>query len=304
MNESTTAEQQAEVDRHNWFHSIDFGSGVVSKGAKTLDVLAREHAALLGGLDFTGKSVLDIGAWDGAFSFAAKRAGASRVVAADYLMWNDPFYQGRITFELARKALGLDIEAVEVDVDAVNPARVGRFDVVLFLGVFYHLFDAPKLTRQVSACATDLLILETHQDAINVPRPAMVMYPGRVLNNDPSNWWGPNPQCVYELLSEAGFSRVFYQDYPGEGITNPSATQFRQRGIYHAFRDDAALSRFIAFPGAKNWHDFGRSEQREKIFAGHDSIDALRQRAETAEHELALIRNSRSWRWTAKFRRS
>jgi 2-polyprenyl-3-methyl-5-hydroxy-6-metoxy-1,4-benzoquinol methylase len=69
-----------------WWHSIDFGNGVVAPGHKTPGTLAREWASL--GLDsLQGLSVLDIGAWDGFFSFSAERAGAARVVALDYYAW-------------------------------------------------------------------------------------------------------------------------------------------------------------------------------------------------------------------------
>src|SRR5262249_17971772 len=132
---------------------------------------------------------------------------------------------------------------------------VGTFDVVLFLGVFYHLFDAPTLTRQISRCATDLLILETHQDALSLDRPAMIFYPGAILNGDETNWWGPNPHAVYELLKEIGFPRIFYQDHPLYG---------RHRGIYHAFRSDKAMARIIS--GPKEWRDLSDAAVRADLF--------------------------------------
>lgn len=69
-----------------WCHSIDLGLDVVTPGVKTPEVHARELASLqLPAL--RGKSVLDIGAWDGFYSFAAERLGADRVVALDHFVW-------------------------------------------------------------------------------------------------------------------------------------------------------------------------------------------------------------------------
>ena len=65
-----------------WFHIMDLGQGVVTPGI--VDPIGAEHGprfCVPARLD--GKSVLDIGAWDGAWSFEAKRRGAARVLATD-----------------------------------------------------------------------------------------------------------------------------------------------------------------------------------------------------------------------------
>lgn len=254
-------ELQAKIDAHNWFHSIDFGNGVVSKGLKTLDIIEAESGAFFDGLGLSGKSVLDIGAWNGAYSFEAKRRGARRVVAADKAMWENPHFKGRETFDLANTALGAGIEATVVDIPETTPSNLGTFDVVLFLGVFYHLFNAPELTRLVSGCSNDLLILETHQDALDSEKPSMVFYPGDSLNNDASNFWGPNPQCIYEILKECGFSSIFYQDSPAPHITNIHSPHFRQRGIFHAFRGQP-----WRLTEPKAWIDLQDAEARHTLF--------------------------------------
>src|SRR5437588_11652940 len=70
-----------------WWHSIDLGDGVVTPGHKSPTMLDDEWQSL-NLPDLCGKSVLDIGAWDGFFSFAAERAGAARVVALDHYVWS------------------------------------------------------------------------------------------------------------------------------------------------------------------------------------------------------------------------
>ena len=69
-----------------WWHSIDLGQGVVTKGAKTPETLQYELESLRLP-DLRGKTVLDIGAWDGFFSFEAERRGARHVVALDHDVW-------------------------------------------------------------------------------------------------------------------------------------------------------------------------------------------------------------------------
>ncbi len=67
-----------------WWHRIDLGHGIVTPG---LDDSARKLEWLQLPDSFEGKSVLDVGAYDGFFSFEAERRGARRVVASDWFAW-------------------------------------------------------------------------------------------------------------------------------------------------------------------------------------------------------------------------
>ncbi|HEV2369316.1 MAG TPA: hypothetical protein VGR90_05540, partial [Acidimicrobiales bacterium] len=72
----------AEIEAVDWYHSIDLGNGLTTPG--------KSRTVPLGGTqlpDFQGRSVLDIGAFDGYYSFLAERAGATRVVALDHYIW-------------------------------------------------------------------------------------------------------------------------------------------------------------------------------------------------------------------------
>jgi tRNA (mo5U34)-methyltransferase len=252
-----SAELLAQVQRYFWFHSIDLGHSVVTPGNKSLKVLRAEADAIFAPLDLRGKSVLDIGAWNGYFSFEAKRRQAERVLATDHHCWS-PEINGRATFELARTVLKLDVEALDVDVPDLAPERVGQFDVVLFLGVFYHLVDPIRALQNLASLTRDVAVIETHLDLHTVDRPAMVFYPGTELNNDPTNWWGPNRPCVEALLQLVGFERVVYQPHP---------LVKEARGIFHAYKKRSAtvsgtasaapaLDHRPASPAAISFHDF------------------------------------------------
>lgn len=127
---------KTEVLKIKWFHRIDLGNGIITPGVD-------ESPAKLKKLglpeDLHGKTVLDIGAWDGFFSFETERRGAKRVLATDYFCWGGEGCGTKAGFELARKALNSNVEDMEIDVLELSPEKVGQFDLVLCLGVLYHM---------------------------------------------------------------------------------------------------------------------------------------------------------------------
>ena len=209
-----------------WHHSIDLGRGVITPGGKSFAICTDEASLIFDRVNLIGRSVLDIGAWNGFFSFESKRRGAGRVLATDSYCWSHPQIRGRETFELARSALSVELEAREIDVADLSAETVGEFDVVLYLGVFYHRYDAVEALAKVAPLAKQVLIVETHLDLREIDVPAMAFYPGRELNNDPTNWWGPNEHCVKELLLGHGFTDIEISPHPAG----------HNRAIFHAWR--------------------------------------------------------------------
>ncbi len=258
------ADLAKQVADHYWHHSIDLGHGVVTPGHKSTAMLADEVRRIFDPIDLAGRSVIDIGAWNGFFSFEAKRRGAARVLATDSFAWTYPGFRGRETFDLARNALNLNVEAQLVDVMELAP-EIGQFDVTLFLGIFYHLADPIKGLERTASVTKDLLIVETHMDAIESPRPAMIFYPGTELGGDETNWWGPNIACLAGLLRMVGFPVVYFQQHPHE----------LGRGIFHGFRSAELATQYVA----------GRTPLWRDISSGTDAetarkvlIEALRER--------------------------
>jgi 2-polyprenyl-3-methyl-5-hydroxy-6-metoxy-1,4-benzoquinol methylase len=197
-----------------WFHRIDVGHGVVTPGADDspakLERLAiPEHLA--------GKRVLDIGAYDGFFTFECERRGAS-VLAIDC-----PQAAG---YPVASELVGSTAEFREMSVYDVSRESVGEFDIVLFLGVLYHLRHPLLALERIQEVCRELLILESQIcDACFVSRegeprvladvapsvadiPMMQFYPGAELNGDPSNWWAPNLAALDAMLKTSGFEPV------------------------------------------------------------------------------------------------
>lgn len=243
---TTGADLRARVAAIRWYHTIDLGGGIVTPGVDD----SRYRLERLQLPPLAGKTVLDVGAWDGFFAFEAERRGAARVVAADYFSWHGSGWGTKAGFELARASLQSRVEDADVDVMDLAPDRPGTFDVVLFLGVLYHLRHPLLALERIASVTRELLILETVVDLVGLGRPAAAFYPGRELNADPTNWWGPNEEAVHGLLRAAGFATVRTVTpsrsalYRGARAAvhalrgrNRLGLAFRQdRAVFHAFR--------------------------------------------------------------------
>ena len=223
-----------------WFHSVDVGGGVLTPGHKSNETLGGE-LALLGLPDLHGLSVLDIGAWDGYFSFACERMGAQRVVALDHYAWSVDFpalhrynqecreagrapdphetvpgvwrpdtLPGKQGFDTARRLLGSGVESVVGDFMTMDLAALGQFDVVLFLGVLYHLREPFEALRRLATVTRGLAVVES----VCVVVPGMEHHAiaefleSDELNGDPTNWWAPNRKALMAFARAAGFGRV------------------------------------------------------------------------------------------------
>jgi tRNA (mo5U34)-methyltransferase len=148
--------------------------------------------------DLTAKRVLDIGAWDGWFSFEMERRGAE-VTAID--CWDNP------RFREIHRLLGSRVDYRVMDVYEVTPERVGRFDLVLFLGVLYHLKHPLLALERVCAVTTDIAYVESFV-LQNEDRPVMEFYETSELGGQSDNWVAPSPSCLAAFCRTAGFARV------------------------------------------------------------------------------------------------
>jgi len=202
-NPAFTAETQKQIGRlqaEGWYHSIRFPDGHVTRGHQSEDQLRTRLAQFPIPPDLTGKRVLDIGAWDGWFSFEMERRGAS-VVAVDVREFE--------TFLQAREALGSKVEYRIDDVVDITPERYGYFDIVLFLGVLYHLKHPLLALERVCALSTDMVFVESYvTNASPDAAPAMDFYEQRELCGQFDNWVGPNVACLLAFCRTAGFARV------------------------------------------------------------------------------------------------
>jgi tRNA (mo5U34)-methyltransferase len=210
-----------------WFHNMDL-NGVWTAPDHFLGNYPHfkfERFAHALPADLTGKTVLDIGCNAGFYSMEMAKRGAARVVGID----SDPRYLAQA--QLAAETLGFAdrIELRQLDVYDVG-ALGERFDVVVFMGVLYHLRHPLLALDLIHAhAAGDMLIFQTLQrgssDVIEVPEdhpfyeegslqpPTYFDAPGypklhfieRAYAHDWTNWWAPNRACAEAMLRASGF---------------------------------------------------------------------------------------------------
>jgi tRNA (mo5U34)-methyltransferase len=187
-----------------WFQNLRIGGVETAPDHFLGDYPAFKFAGFAHALpdDLTGKSVLDIGCNAGFYSIEMKRRGAAEVLGID----TDERYLAQARF--AADMLGYDgigFEKLSVyDVGALGR----RFDLVIFMGVLYHLRHpllALDLIRE--HVAGDLLLFQTMQRGVAFDNPAYprMHFIERKYANDWTNWWAPNAACSQAMLRAAGF---------------------------------------------------------------------------------------------------
>lgn len=186
-----------------WWHKIQLPDGTITPG-----VCGHTVADATGRFgipeDLHGKTVLDVGAWDGMFSFEAERRGAT-VTAMDA---PEGRWGGTAGFEFARAQLGSKVVFRHGNVYDLDPAVHGRFDYVFFFGVLYHLTDPVGALRRVLSVAKECCLIETaislHPDALD--RPIWEFRHG--YDNDPTNYWYPTVNGLAAVLRMLGYAEA------------------------------------------------------------------------------------------------
>lgn len=220
MNRDVIARQIEQLGP--WFHNMDLG-GVRTAPEHFLGDYPRmkfERFAHAIAQDLRGMSVLDIGCNAGFYSIEMKRRGAERVVGID----SDDAYLAQARF--AAEVKGVEIELRQMDVYDV--ASLGeRFDLVLFMGVLYHLrYPLLALDLVRAHVVRDTMVFQSMQrgsralpaladdypfserdvfEREGYPRMSFVE---RKYAGDPTNWWIPNRACVEAMLRSSGFRVV------------------------------------------------------------------------------------------------
>lgn len=220
MNDMSTDQIRARVaELGDWFHNLDL-KGVQTAPNHFLSDYPRSkfkrfsHALPA---DMKGRSVLDLGCNAGFYSLEMKRRGADRVLGIDF----DDRYLAQARF--AAEVTGADIEFRKLSV--YDLATLGeRFDLVIFMGVLYHLRH-PLLALDLihEHVAGDMLLYQSMQrgsDAVMAVEPD---YPFEAVEHfdDPAypkmhfieakyahdwtNWWAPNAACSAAMLRSSGF---------------------------------------------------------------------------------------------------
>jgi tRNA (mo5U34)-methyltransferase len=215
-----TAEIRDAVDAHQlWYHTLELGAGVVTPGWFDL----RPIVGKMPWPDVAGKRCLDIGTWDGFLAFELERRGASEVIATDIsdpAGWDwalrlrslGPEVMGQMAgektgkgFEIAKHALGSQVERMEINIYDLAPERVGTFDVVVCGSLLLHLRDPVRALEAIhGVCGGRFLSAEQVSptlSAMHRRRPVAHFSAG-----DRGRWWVPNVAGHRRLLEAGGFN--------------------------------------------------------------------------------------------------
>jgi len=203
-----------------WFHNLDL-HGIQTAPEHFLgdypSTKFRSFADAIPG-DLTGMSVLDIGCNAGFYSMEMRRRGADRVLGID----SDEMYLSQARF--AASVMGERIEFRKLSVYRIAELRE-KFDLVLFMGVLYHLRH-PLLALDLlhAHVVRDLLVFQSMQRGSTEVFPIQEDYPfseervfdderyprlhfvERRYSHDPTNWWIPNSACAEAMLRSSGFA--------------------------------------------------------------------------------------------------
>ena len=204
-----------EVERFLWYHTLELGDGVVTKGMFDHRPVVDRY---LIPADLSGMRCLDVGTMDGFWAFEMERRGADEVVAADLadpdqLDW-PPLWRARVEptmdatkqdrFGLAHSALGSRVQRVERSVYQLA-GDLGKFDLVFCGDVLVHLKDPITAMQRILGVTRGSAILCNPVVKFRWrPRRPMAIFDGI----EEFQWWLINEAAMERMMRSVGFDPV------------------------------------------------------------------------------------------------
>ena len=206
-----------------WYHSFRFGNVLTSSAITGFHYQNWVSSLIPENLE--GKTVLDIGAADGFYSFLCESRGAKKVVAVDWIKFPGftaahKILNSKVEFQkLVIDDSTLGFTKLKSDIGTINDIEE-KFDIVLLFGVFYHLPN-PTMVIQKLFEKTDMLLIASH--IIDSKELAMYYYPeGSLTSGDTTNWWVPTPPCLIDIGTRIGFEKsVLVDTFDFDSINAP-----------------------------------------------------------------------------------
>jgi tRNA (mo5U34)-methyltransferase len=212
-----TASLRERIDAISWYHTIELAPGLTTPGWF-------DHRPIVPRIplpaSLAGLRCLDVGTFNGFWAFEMERRGAAEVVAVDVLdprRWDWPHGSEEATiaelatrmaagdgFEIAREALGSRVRRHDRSVYDLDPAELGRFDVIYLGSLLVHLRDPVRALERVRAVCDGTLIVVDGIDlplTLRSPRLPAARFDGRGR----PWWWYPNAAGLAALVASAGF---------------------------------------------------------------------------------------------------
>lgn len=262
MSVNTALPTASETDIHSliashspWYHRIELAPGIVTPGVND----SQGNLALLDAMglprDCSNLRVLDIGTADGFMAFEIEKRDAAEVVAIDY---RKPTSTG---FSIASSILDSRVRHEVENVYDLTPEKYGRFDIVLFLGVLYHLRNPVAAFDRINSVTNPgaLLFVETHllDNAVLLPdgtsKPLEQIspelgglslwqfHPKDTLNGDHTNKWVPNMTGLRNVVEDAGFQVLEHRIHGGRGLVKATAVRDETVAYYQKIDSEKEL---------------------------------------------------------------
>jgi tRNA (mo5U34)-methyltransferase len=206
----------AEIEQYIWYHTIDLGSGVVTKGMF-------DHRAVVDRYlipdDLSGLRCLDVGTMDGFWAFEMERRGAAEVIAADVddpdeLDW-PPAHRARTRplldetkqarFGLVHRVLGSNVTRVNRSVYDLDPAELGTFDLIFCGDLLVHLKDpVSAIERLRHVCHGSTILCNPVTRFRFGRRRPLAEFDGL----DEFQWWALSEAAIERIMRAVGFASV------------------------------------------------------------------------------------------------
>lgn len=198
-----------------WWHQIKLSNGEYTPGEVYHGPAGGNWPNKRFGLpeNLTGKKVIDIGAWDGFFSFEAEKNGAEFVLAADAKQEDGGNWGGTEGFNFVKNDLKSKVEYTELNLENNQNVddifkKYNKFDVILCYGVLYHLKSPLNSVENLKKLIKPdgILLLETAISTTISETPVLEYRP--FFNDDPTNYFYPNSLWVDAAFKKNGAKSV------------------------------------------------------------------------------------------------
>lgn len=167
-----------------WFQAVSWPDGSFTSGWPTYD----KAKLLCQGVTLEGKTAFDVGCMAGMAALAMEQAGA-KVIGSDIEE------RCRLQFEQVRRAFKMSATYKHCSVYDL-PQTLGQADVVLMMGVYYHLRHPLLGLEQAWAATREVLLIEGEVGPGGWQAPMVASYWPEEYKGDESNWWVPTLQCL------------------------------------------------------------------------------------------------------------
>lgn len=228
MDEATDLPTSTDDPRlQGWYHTIDLGNGLVSKGAYDHRPVVDRYGIPE---SLAGKTALDVGTFDGFWAFELERRGAA-VTAIDIARIGDfdwvpsaraalgPNADRQSNFSLAKRLRGSRVERRLCSVYDLSPTTVGTFDVVFCGDVLLHLFNPIQALINIRRVTREVAIIQSSlHEGIESLHPGMpwIHFGARDFEKTLGE------HCTYWIFSTKALSEMM--EYAGFASTQPQPT--------------------------------------------------------------------------------